>query len=129
MLTIVVFMKAILATKNSREFYYDLIRRNAGLNSPHVDFQSYYLSIVYFLNLNKSPDELSLKKISIYGATNELSLNYLSGQLVQDENEFIGSILYCTLSILKAPGTIIEPYIKSALNLYERFDREKIPVF
>ncbi|MCL1803202.1 MAG: TetR/AcrR family transcriptional regulator [Eubacteriaceae bacterium] len=129
LLMVIIFYKAILASQNSRDFYLDLIRRNNAYSSPHADFQSFYLSIIYNLNLDISPDELALKKISIYGATNELALNFLTEQLVLEEDQFISTILQCTLSILKSSEVLIAPSIASSLEIYENFDKEKLPVF
>jgi AcrR family transcriptional regulator len=129
MLTVVIFLKAILATENSQEFYLDLIRRNNSNSSPHAEFQNYYLSIIFHLNLNISPDELVLKKISIFGSINELSLNYLTDQVEMSENQFIAAILHITLSILKAAEVIINPYINASLKIYDNFDKEKLPKF
>ncbi|MCL1913135.1 MAG: TetR/AcrR family transcriptional regulator [Eubacteriaceae bacterium] len=129
MLTLVVFFKSMLSTPASSGFFYDLIKRNTADNSPHSDIQSYFLPIIYQLNLVVSPAELELKKISIYGATNELSLNYLTSQLEISENQFISAVLHSILSILKTPASIIGPYINSALNIYETFDQNELPVF
>ncbi|MDR2519707.1 MAG: TetR/AcrR family transcriptional regulator [Eubacteriaceae bacterium] len=129
LIMVVIFMKAILATQNTRDFYLDLIRRNNASSSPHADFQSYYLSIIYHMNLDISPDELSLKKISIYGATNELALNYLTNQLVMEEDQFVTAILYNTMSILKATEVLTKPAITASLKIYDNFDKEKLPTF
>jgi len=129
LLMVIIFMKAILSTQNTRNFYLDLLRRNNANASPHVDFQSYYLSIIYHMNLDISPDELALKKISIYGATNELALNFLTNQLEMGEDQFITIMLHNTLSILKAAEVLIRPSINASLKIYENFEREKLPAF
>ena len=128
-LMVIIFFKAILSTEQTKEFFGDLIKRNNVTSSPHEDFQRYYLSIIYQLNLNISPEELALKKISIFGAVNEFSVNYLTGKLNLDDDGYISAVLNDIFSILRISDEVINNYVSSSFELYNSIEKEKLPVF
>lgn len=127
--TSIVFLKSILKTPQGESFLRSVVSRNDKNVYPAIDFNGQYISVIYFLNLNISPKDFEIKKISLFGMLKELSSAYLSGTLNISQDEYITAVINDVLSVLMVSCHIIDLYCKKGFDIYNNIDQQIIPKF
>ena len=129
MLTNTLFVKSMLKTEETTRFYCDMLKRNDRDLSPYRNYNKLYIAIITAHNINMTEEDLLYKEISIFGASTELSFNYINHTITITEKELLEYLMHDVCNLLQISNFVIDRYLKDLWIEYEKLDKKDFPLF
>lgn len=129
MLSFTIFLKSMFVSEKTIAFHVDVLQRNDRDLSPYQNYHLLFGNIANEYDLELTQEQLFYKEISIFGATSEIILSYMNGNLNIDEDTLIETTLRHTCDLLRVKNRDINDALDNLWVEYDKLDKKIFYLF